>query len=267
MIFTSHFLNRCGLGWYSTFGKGINMVDKTALEKRIKGKGIRYYNAISSEGICYSIDLLRIKCKLTKSFIVQLRENAYSFRMTSRTLNFKEHHCFDNTDVIIYEASYGENEGYMRVEIRNKSKSNSRCCSIEVNPNKCFHFHECVRDIKMFLEGSEEFFVDSMDIAMDYPVDMCDLVIEKDRRSRTKYCRRCDNETIYFGKRGKVGNVKIYNKREESGLSYDLTRCELRVGNPLAESFLDVTVSHLPKVYVFSPTPQFITVKSFPKLS
>ncbi len=138
----------------------------------------------------------------------------------------------------------------MRVEIRYNPNSDVASCTIECNPNKCFSFCDCLSDIGMLINHSIQYYVDSMDVAMDIPAHMRNVMVKKDKRSMTRYCRRRENETIYLGKRNKVNNVRVYDKRNESDLSYDLTRIELKVGNPLGFNFMELTKNALPQVYV-----------------
>ncbi len=180
----------------------------------------------------------------------EIRKNVFIVQTISKKLKYKESHRYDDMYLYIYEAKYGIKEGYMRVEIRYNPNSDVASCTIECNPNKCFSFCDCLSDIGMLINHSIQYYVDSMDVAMDIPAHMRNVMVKKDKRSMTRYCRRRENETIYLGKRNKVNNVRVYDKRDESNLSYDLTRIELKVGNPLGFNFMELTKNALPQVYV-----------------
>ncbi len=217
---------------------------------RIKGKELRYYMPVSTQYITYSVDLVKLRLALTIKLINEIRKNVYIVQIMSKKLKYKESHRYDETYLYIYEAKYGIKEGYMRVEIRYNPNSDVASCTIECNPNKCFSFCDCLSDIGMLINHSIQYYVDSMDVAMDIPAHMRNVMVKKDKRSMTRYCRRRENETIYLGKRNKVNNVRVYDKRNESDLSYDLTRIELKVGNPLGFNFMELTKNALPQVYV-----------------
>lgn len=220
------------------------------ITSRIKGKELRYYMPLLTQYITYSVDLVKLRLTLTIKFINEIRKNVYIVQTMSKKLKYKESHRYDETYLYIYEATYDINEGYMRVVIRYNPNSNVASCTIECNPNKCFSFCDCLSDIGMLINHSIQYYVDSMDVAMDIPAHMRNVMVKKDKQSMTRYCRRHENETIYLGKRNKVNNVRVYDKRDESNLSYDLTRMELKVGNPLGFNFMELTKNALPQVYV-----------------
>lgn len=223
------------------------------LISRIKGKELRYYMSVFTQYITYSIDLVKLRLALTIKFINEIRKNVYIVQTISKKLKYKESHRYDEMYLYIYEATYDINEGYMRVVIRYSPNSEAASCTIECNPNKCFSFCDCLSDIGMLIEHSTSYYVHSMDIAMDIPTSMRNVEVRKDKRSFTRYCRKRGNETVYLGKRGKVNNVKVYDKQKESDLPYELTRVELKIGNPLGFNFMEFTKNALPQIYVRTP--------------
>lgn len=220
---------------------------------KIRGKELIYYKPLSAQHITYSIDLVKLRLALTIKFINEIRKNVYIVQTRSKKLKYKESHCYDETYIYIYEATYGIKEGYMRVEIRYNPNREVASCTIECNPNKCFSFCECLFDIGMLIEHSTSYYVHSMDIAMDISTSMQNVEVRKDKRSLTRYCRRRDNETVYLGKREQVNNVKVYDRQKESNLPYELTRVELKIGNPLGFNFMEFTKNALPQIYVRTP--------------
>lgn len=223
------------------------------IKGRIKGKELRYYMSVSTQYITYSVDLVKLRLALTIKFINEIRKNSYIVQTMSKKLRYKESHCYDETYLYIYEAKYGIKEGYMRVVIRYNPNSEVASCTIECNPNKCFSFCDCLSDIGMLIAHSTSYYVHSMDIAMDIPTSMRNVEVRKDKRSLTRYCRKRDNEAVYLGKREKVNNVKVYDKQKESNLPYELTRVELKIGNPLGFNFMELTKNALPQIYISTP--------------
>lgn len=65
------------------------------------------------------------------------------------------------------------------------------------------------------------------DLACDVPVTRSDVQLFKDRRKYAQFYMSSEDFTEYLGQSDSAGRVKVYNKRLESGLDYDLTRIEL----------------------------------------
>ena len=65
------------------------------------------------------------------------------------------------------------------------------------------------------------------DLACDVPVTRSDVQLFKDRRKYAQFYMSSENFTEYLGQSDSAGRVKVYNKRLESGLDYDLTRIEV----------------------------------------
>lgn len=123
---------------------------------------------------------------------------------------------------------------------------------IEVNPNKSFNDEHCLHDLETLLGMTALYLIEKMDIAIDIPISKAFVHLIKDRRAKLDYHASKDAKTEYLGKvRNNIGHVKLYDKRKESNLSYDLTRLEITVGNPLSEFWLFDTKERLPKVKIF----------------
>lgn len=114
---------------------------------------------------------------------------------------------------------------------------------IEFNPNKIDYVQKMTIDTVCGLCHSVE--VTRCDVAIDIPMNrrLCHLV--KDNRHYTKETSSLDNTTEYLGRRNTVGRVKVYNKKLESNLDYELTRLEITT-----EPNIALFRAHLPKVRV-----------------
>lgn len=96
----------------------------------------------------------------------------------------------------------------------------------EFNPNKCMH-DKCFKKVldKLFLITSCST-ISRFDLAIDIPVSKCLAVLVKDNRNY-QFIKGQQSESEYLGRRSKPGFVKLYDKKAESGLEYDLTRLEI----------------------------------------
>lgn len=95
---------------------------------------------------------------------------------------------------------------------------------IEFNPNKHWN-NPLVRAVLEIIKGFEFHYssqIDKIDYAVDIPAGMSDFVFLNKSGKQHNYV----NGTHYFGKRSQNGSVKVYDKKSESGLDYELTRVE-----------------------------------------
>lgn len=96
---------------------------------------------------------------------------------------------------------------------------------IEFNPNKCL-LHGLLDLILSAFFNSHSVEVVSIDVAMDMPVNINRLIIDKYRKQIYKlFDNGGDDKTHYLGKGD--GRIKIYNKARELGIDGDLTRYEI----------------------------------------
>ena len=96
---------------------------------------------------------------------------------------------------------------------------------IEFNPNKCLPHGLLDLILSTFFNTLSTEIV-SVDVAMDFPININRLIIDKYRKRTYKlFDNGGDDKTHYLGKGD--GRIKIYNKAKESGLDGDLTRYEI----------------------------------------
>lgn len=96
---------------------------------------------------------------------------------------------------------------------------------IEFNPNKCL-LHGLLDLILDTFFNTLSVEVVSVDVAMDIPVNINRLIIDKYRKQTYKlFDNGGDDKTHYLGKGD--GRIKIYNKAREMGIEGDLTRYEI----------------------------------------
>ena len=96
---------------------------------------------------------------------------------------------------------------------------------IEYNPNKCIIYGLLQKILETFFDNYEVI-ISSVDVAMDFGVNINRLIIDKYRKQVYKlFDNGGDDKTHYLGKGD--GRVKIYNKARELGIEGDLTRYEI----------------------------------------
>lgn len=102
---------------------------------------------------------------------------------------------------------------------------------IKYNPNKVYGV-ELASIICQFFIGNPFTKVKSFDLAIDIPINILQVFPQPvGKMSKRIIDNGGDNKTYYFKERGSNGAIKIYNKKREAGLDYDLTRYEITL-NP-----------------------------------
>lgn len=207
---------------------------------------ICYTNEIRLEnGQIYSLDMIR----LNLVFVDKIQE----FVTWLSRVGFAE----DNLDIVhwlsVREFSYRNmfriitNEYSFAMAIGFNGSSDSKNNGwIEFNPNKCKgeFFDKFIMMLKDYTFTRK---VSRYDLAIDIPIPRYLVRIHKDQRNY-QYIKSQSSETEYLGRRNNIGFVKLYDKKVESDLDYDLTRLEItcELGNinfptinitPLQEKF------------------------------
>lgn len=208
---------------------------------------IPYFNSIYRENVIYSIDMVRLRLDfsgeerivkfgnflsdVTKIYIEQYPQSykAYSYRNLFKII------CSNNCSFVIGLSFNGNN------------KDSYYLGFLEFNPNK-------VADQREFREIFSRLRIDCFtaelvrwDLAVDVPIarDMC--ILRKDKRKYTLVQNSESDKTEYLGNHNNSGFVKLYNKRLEADLDYDVTRLEVTIaGDCKWNDFLKI----LPRVDV-----------------
>ena len=99
---------------------------------------------------------------------------------------------------------------------------------LEYNPNKCNGEPILQYVLDHIYKDNKYVEVKSLDVAIDIPCNILDLNISKSgNMSRRIFDNGSDDKTYYFRKGKSNGAIKIYNKKRESKLNYELTRYEI----------------------------------------
>lgn len=103
---------------------------------------------------------------------------------------------------------------------------------IEYNPSKCEGNEVLAYLLEYIYKDNKYVEVKSLDMAIDIPCNILDINISQSgNMSRRVFDNGSDDKTYYFRKAKSNGALKIYNKKRESKLSYELTRYEITL-NP-----------------------------------
>ena len=188
-------------------------------------------NFIEHDNITYTVDMLRLRTDITfaefsklefnlKLIYPDMIKNVYqSFGIS----DFKYNYNIEVKEGCSFWFGFIHNS-----EILNKNKSltndNTKYnFTIEFNPNKL----EIRGILKKILNITTEWTIKSLDIAMDLKINIMDLCgLDKGRKKDFRmFTQGLDNRTYYMGRTN--NRIKIYNKKIESNLEYDLTRVEI----------------------------------------
>ena len=189
------------------------------------------YNLITYDNINYTVDMLRLKTDITYSDFSKLEfklkalyeDSIKNLYISNSISEFKYNYNIEIGEGLSYWFGFIHNS-----EIINKGKSLSNDkttfnFTVEFNPNKI-----AINGLlKQILNMSSNWIVKSLDMAMDIKINILDLCgIDKGRKKDFRmFTEGLDNRTYYFGRTN--NRVKIYNKKIESNLDYDLTRVEI----------------------------------------
>ena len=176
--------------------------------------------------------MIRLKTEIHKTVLEKVILNPFSVEpgvsykmMTSITAYRHNFYIEDNSDFGICSFWIGSSH--------NSRKSSDHVdLVLEYNPNKCNGSLLLNYVIDNIFRGDRHVEVKSLDIAIDIPVNILDINYSvKGNMNRRIFDNGSDDRTYYFRKAKSNGAIKIYNKKRESNLDYDLTRYEITL-NP-----------------------------------
>jgi hypothetical protein len=193
--------------------------------------GVNYKNGGNVLELRYSIDMLRLKADVPFDAINLLvlkpfkSEPNVSYKMmtsiTSYRHNFyvKDYNCFGE------ECSFWIGACHNSKRIL---KTGVADIVVEYNPNKCTGSVILDYVLDSIYRDNQYVEVKSLDVAIDIPCNILDLNISrKGNMSRRIFDNGSDDRTYYFRKGKSNGAIKVYNKKRESKLDYELTRYEI----------------------------------------
>lgn len=194
----------------------------------------------------YSVDMVRLRTRIPDDFMKNFVEIKLDYEPSVKywtNYNLEQYrHNWRIEQQNPYNGVYSYWLGYHHNSSKDKEKHD---LVIEYNPNKC-PIDGMLELILFKFYASKEIEVVSLDIAMDFEVNISYLLIDKFRKNKMKMItggKGEDDITYYLGESD--GRIKIYNKARELGIEGDLTRYE--VSKKINEKIKDI----------LSPTFQF----------
>ena len=220
-----------------------------------------YFAPVYSGANIYSVDRVKITICMDEIVRNHIRDNINLLKHLIPCLNISQpddrNYYYRYGCTKDYYDEKGNKYAHFEMRILQNLNEGDDCGYIVINPNKFFNSEECIRDLKALYELVDECYINTMDIAIDIPVDKNFVHLIKDKRTKMEFQVSKDNSTEYLGKkRNGIGHVKLYNKTAESKLSSDLTRLEITVGDPYSEKWLDSVIKCLPNVIISTPDNQ-----------
>lgn len=184
-----------------------------------------YFNPISENEIIYSVDMVRYKLVFFYGGAVELGK----YLMSNTKIKCEQHICTSFMrfhDLFVVELD--ENITFsLGIGWNYTGKCDYSLGFIEFNPNKCCNYEFFENFFAMLKIRCKTITISRWDMAVDIPVNRNRVKLHKDNR---KYERQEHGAvTEYLGTRNESGRFKLYDKKSESKLAYDLTRAELTV--------------------------------------
>lgn len=189
-----------------------------------------YNTKIEDKNMIYSIDKIRLKTYITYQDFKNLESYIkiyYGRYIKKFWLSDKKSSFHYNYNIEIEEGKSFIFQFMHNSESINFDKIEKEYnFTIEFNPNK-------LRDsflILYILNISSFWYLRSFDLAIDLPINILDILFEKNKKRTYKiFSSGGDNLTYYIGSKEKDGSIKIYNKKIESDLKIvgSLTRIEI----------------------------------------
>ena len=183
--------------------------------------------------VSYSIDMVRLKVdvpvKVFEGIILKAfeREPNIKYSMKTSITAYRHNFFIEGYDLFGSKCSY-----WIGASHNSRKQSDHTDVVLEYNPNKCTG--EPVLDYVLdhIYKNNKYVEVKSLDVAIDIPCNILDLNIgQSGNMSRRIFDNGSDDRTYYFRKGKSNGAIKIYNKKRESKLNYELTRYEITL-NP-----------------------------------
>ena len=125
-------------------------------------------------------------------------------------------------------SSFGSCSFWLGSSHNSRKHSDHTDIVLEYNPNKCEGSIILSYILDNIFKDNRHVEVKSLDIAIDLPCNILDLNYSvKGNMNRRIFDNGSDDKTYYFRKGKSNGAIKIYNKKRESKLDYELTRYEI----------------------------------------
>lgn len=192
-------------------------------------KGTFLFMGVYVMKLNYSVDMIRLRVnlpvELVEEYIKIFSVEPSCIYYQRRELSAHKH----NFKFRVYNSLGVECGFWLGIQHNSLKVGKSVDVVFEYNPNKCFGNSVLEYILNTFYKDNSRVEVKKMDIAIDMPVNILKIKFNKDRRDLTIQDKGSDNKTFYIGSRSSEGHIKIYNKKRESNLDYELTRYEITI--------------------------------------
>lgn len=183
--------------------------------------------------IKYSIDMVRLKVEIpVKVFEVIVKkqfdfEPNIKYKMMTSISAYRHNFYIEDYDIFGCKCGF-----WLGATHNSRKHSDHTDVVIEYNPNKCVESPILNYLLDNIFKDNRYVEVKSFDLAIDIPCNILDLNVSQcGNMNRRIFDNGSDDRTYYFRKGKSNGAIKIYNKKRESKLSYELTRYEITL-NP-----------------------------------
>lgn len=181
---------------------------------------MNYFSEYRQDGYVYTVDMIRLRTYISKSVFKDL-----SKYFVGKNLKYWEGKggfgkFFDNWSCDGLWIGFTDHHSK---HIKLSTWNDKINFTIEFNPNK---LTDRSKDVLIPLLMTYNWSVTRFDLAIDIATNINNLCIKSIlKKNFCIFYRDYNDKTYYFGKGN--GHTKIYNKKIESGLDYDLTRYEV----------------------------------------
>lgn len=177
----------------------------------------------------YSIDMVRLKAEIPVEFLSKIiikpfeTEPNIKYSMKTSITAYRHNFFIEGYDLFGCKCSY-----WIGASHNSRKHSDFTDVVIEYNPNKCNGEPILEYVLDHIYKDNKYVEVKSLDVAIDIPCNILDLnICRSGNMSRRVFDNGSDDKTYYFRKGKSNGAIKVYNKKRESKLSYELTRYEI----------------------------------------
>lgn len=197
---------------------------------------LNYYNEIVRDDVVYSIDMVRIRLDFSSEERIKLFgdwccriENLHIESYPLSTKAFSYRYLFKIT-------CENGNSFVCGLGFNGTTKDSFYLGFLEFNPNKVAEEKEFVEFMTVLGAHCFRSDISRYDLAIDVPVSRSYCSLSKDKRKYSLVQNSMEDMTEYLGTHSNSGFVKLYNKKVESDLDYELTRLEITVDWALSYS-------------------------------
>lgn len=188
---------------------------------------MNYCFSIESKGNIYSIDMVYIQyfCRISpEGFIDKLNflKDSFPDMRYEEYLERPYHSKYDFFRFgVVFGGSFIDLGKYCDYSKETKTFHLLPMIQLRVNPNKCFTLDWFQPLLNLIFEYCTSGYLRKFDFAVDIPCSPDNVFVFDSRKEKGLY-----KGTRYFGQSGRHNFCKIYDKKKESFLDYELTRVE-----------------------------------------